>query len=82
MLTKEGKRAVSILEDTTVLKDRHYQIALLWKEDSPTYLIKDNQQYSNFRIWNKASQKSSVGREIQKHNSGLFRPSLQIKTDN
>ena len=35
MLTKEEKQAVSILVDTTILQDRHYEIGLLWKEDKP-----------------------------------------------
>ena len=38
MLAKEEKRAVSILEHTTVLKDGHYEIRLLWKEDKPNLL--------------------------------------------
>ena len=38
MLTKKEKRAVSILEDTTVLKDGHSEAGLLWKEDKPNLL--------------------------------------------
>ena len=36
LLTKDEKRAVSILEKTIVLKDGHYEIGLLWKNDRPS----------------------------------------------
>ena len=36
LLTKDEKKAVSILEKTIVLKDGHYEIGLLWKNDRPS----------------------------------------------
>ena len=31
--SKNDKRAITVLENTTTLVDEHYQIALLWKEN-------------------------------------------------
>ena len=35
MMSKDEKRAMSILQTSTVLKDQTYEIPLLWKEDHP-----------------------------------------------
>ena len=50
ILTKEEKRAVSILKDTTVLKNGHYEIGLLWKEDKPN--LPYNRQLAVQRLQN------------------------------
>ena len=35
MLTRDKARAMDILETTTPLKNKHYEIGLLWKTDHP-----------------------------------------------
>ena len=35
MLTRDETRAMNILETTTTLKNKHYEIGLLWKTDNP-----------------------------------------------
>ena len=34
MLTRDETRAMNILETTTTLKNKHYEIGLLWKTDN------------------------------------------------
>ena len=34
MLTRDETRAMNILETTTTLKKKHYEIGLLWKTDN------------------------------------------------
>ena len=35
MLTRDETRAMNILETTTTLKNKHWEIGLLWKMDNP-----------------------------------------------
>ena len=50
MLRKEEKRAVSISENTTVLKDEYYETGLLCKEDKPN--LPYNRQLAVQRLQN------------------------------
>ena len=50
MLRKEEKRAVSILENTAVLKDEYYETGLLCKEDTPN--LPYNRQLAVQRLQN------------------------------
>ena len=53
MLTKEKKRVISILEDTAVLKEGHYETGLLWKEDKPNLPYNRQLAVQQLKIWKK-----------------------------
>ena len=58
MMSKDEKRAMSILQASTVLKNQRYEIPLLWKEDPPK--LPNNKELALQRLYSleKKLQKS------------------------
>ena len=58
MMSKDEKRAMSILQTSTVLKNQRYEIPLLWKEDHPK--LPNNKELALQRLYSleKKLQKS------------------------
>ena len=58
IMSKDEKRAMSILQTSTVLKNQRYEIPLLWKDDHPK--LQNNKELALQRLYSleKKLQKS------------------------